>query len=116
MKLRLVVALLTACLCAVALAPVRAAPIIGDPVADLGLYAVAGTVTDGDGRPVAGAVVSDGTRWTLTDDAGAYRLRLNAPGTYVFDVTKSEHDAVSKQVTFILPDEHRWDVVLRRSQ
>lgn len=50
------------------------------------------------GKPVAGAVVSDGLNSTLTDAAGAYTLRGVAPGAVTITVGKPRFQQVSRQV------------------
>lgn len=58
---------------------------------------LSGTVL-ASGKPVEGAVVSDGLNSTLTDAAGAYTLRGVAPGAVTLTVGKPRHQQASRQV------------------
>jgi hypothetical protein len=80
---------------------------------DTRLYAVIGTVTDATGAPIEGAAVSDGTRSTLTDELGGYRLGYALPGTHVIRVSKAPYAASEKQMTLIVPGEYRFDFELQ---
>jgi len=77
-------------------------------VADLSLSqiivpgSITGLVTDAeDGSPIAGATVSDGTRTTTTDAAGAYTIVDVPPGTYQVTASKSGYESSSVTVTVL---------------
>ena len=67
-----------------------------------GPFSMAGKITDADGLPVEGAVVSVATLGltVITDKNGFYRLTGLAPGTYS---TRVQKGAATKDVTFIVP-------------
>jgi thermitase len=81
----------------------------GTAVADFSLNeiilpgSITGTVTDAkDGSPIAGAVVSDGTRTTTTDATGKYTIANMMPDTYQVMASKSDYHGSSLTVT-VLP-------------
>lgn len=49
-----------------------------------------------DGKPVAGAVVSDGLNSTLTDASGSYTLQGVTPGQVTLTASKSRYQTVSR--------------------
>lgn len=49
-----------------------------------------------DGKPVAGAVVSDGLNSSLTDASGAYTLKGVSPGSVTITASKSRFQTVSR--------------------
>jgi hypothetical protein len=78
------------------------------------LYFIYGTVRDNTGIPIDAAAVSDGTRSTLTDAAGNYRLPgWTLGGTHVIRVTKQPYASASRQISLLLPGEYRADFVLQ---
>jgi hypothetical protein len=80
----------------------------------LELYFIYGTVRDNAGVPIDAAAVSDGTRSTLTDAAGNYRLPgWTIGGTHVIRVSKQPYASASRQITLLLPGEYRADFVLQ---
>ncbi|HUW44673.1 MAG TPA: carboxypeptidase regulatory-like domain-containing protein, partial [Dehalococcoidia bacterium] len=63
---------------------------------------ITGSVTDAeDGSPVAGAVVTDGTRTVLTDAAGQYTISDVPPGTYQVVAGKEGYESLSLTVTVL---------------
>jgi hypothetical protein len=70
-----------------------------------------GTVV-ADGRPVAGVVVSVGRFRAMTDDLGAFELRL-PPGTYNVSVDRA---SVPSGYRVDEPSQINVDVVLREMQ
>ena len=69
----------------------------GPPTASV----VEGIVSDSTGEPIEGAQVfiSDQTAGALSDERGAYRLDLPAPGAYVIHAVRSGFAADSLSVT-----------------
>jgi thermitase len=66
------------------------------------LGAITGAVTDaGDGSPVAGATVTDGTRTVLTDATGQYTISDVPPGTYEVVAGKEGYESSSLTVTVL---------------
>ncbi|MBE0481572.1 MAG: carboxypeptidase regulatory-like domain-containing protein [Dehalococcoidia bacterium] len=59
---------------------------------------IQGTVTDGS-RPIAGAVVTDGTRTAITDGNGCYSIIEVPEGTYMVTASASGYNSASQQVT-----------------
>jgi uncharacterized membrane protein len=75
-------------------------------VADLSLTriiipgTITGTVTDAeDGSPIAGAVVTDGTRTTTTDASGEYAIADVPPGSYEVTASKAGYESSFLTVT-----------------
>jgi subtilisin family serine protease len=63
---------------------------------------VNGTVTNAeDGSPVAGAMVTDGTRTTTTDAAGEYTIANVPPGAYKVTASKPGYYSSSLAVTVV---------------
>jgi len=63
---------------------------------------IAGSVTDaGNGSPIAGATVSDGTRTTTTDSAGEYTIADVPPGTCQVTASKSGYESAFSLATVI---------------
>jgi len=63
---------------------------------------ITGSVTDAkDGSPIAGAIVSDGTRTTTTDVTGKYSIATVPPGSYQVTASKSGYYSSSLTVTVV---------------
>jgi thermitase len=61
---------------------------------------ITGSVTDAeDGSPVAGAIVSDGTRTTTTDTTGKYVIADVPPGSYEVTASKEGYESITSSVT-----------------
>lgn len=67
------------------------------------LYHFVGTVTDGDGRPLAGATVSDGGQSTQTDGNGHYSLGESSTGSFTLDALRSDTGLSTQQVNVLIP-------------
>ena len=65
-----------------------AAEILRDYVAVAGSGTVAGTVTDGEGRELAGVRITCGPQSALTDESGNYRIKDLPAGVYVVKAFK----------------------------
>ena len=61
-------------------------------------YAVSGTVLDG-GAAVAGATVTDGSAWAITDAQGRYTLYVKAAGETTLTASVPGKDSVTRTVT-----------------
>lgn len=72
-------------------------------------YRFHGLVTDGEGRGIAVATVSDGDRSTTTDAEGRYMLDEQLPGTYTLRASAPCYRSKSKQVTVLLPADREVD-------
>jgi hypothetical protein len=90
-------------------------------VADLSLTriiipgTITGTVTDAeDGSPIAGAVVTDGTRTTTTDASGEYAIADVPPGTYEVTASKSGYESSFLTVTVLEGNSAVADLSLTR--
>ena len=80
---------------------INAARAVGDVVPVLP-GSISGQVTDaGNGSPIAGAVVTDGTRTTTTDAVGQYTLNDVPPGTYEVTASKEGYESSSLAVTVL---------------
>jgi thermitase len=63
---------------------------------------ISGQVTNaGDGLPVVGATVTDGTRTVLTDSAGQYTISDVPPGTYQVVASKNGYESSALPVTVL---------------
>jgi len=63
---------------------------------------ITGSVTDAEhASPVVGATVSDGTRTTTTDEAGAYAIVDVPPGTYEVTAGKEGYESLTSTVTVV---------------
>ena len=63
---------------------------------------ITGSVTDAeDGSPIAGAMVSNGTRTATTDATGQYTITDVPPGTYQVTASKSGYQSSSLMVTVV---------------
>jgi thermitase len=63
---------------------------------------ISGSVTDAqDGSPIAGAVVSDGSRAATTDTSGEYTIADVPPGSYEVTASKEGYGSSTSSVTVI---------------
>ena len=69
----------------------------------LTLYHFVGTVSDADGRPLAGATVSDGGQTTQTDASGHYSLGESSTGSFTLDASRSDTGLATKQLNVTVP-------------
>jgi uncharacterized membrane protein len=83
-------------------APLAVARASEGPVGQLN-WAFVGAVYDGDGEPIAGAVVSDGDTSAVTNSVGEYALPEWMPGTYQLHVSRSCYASASRQATVLVP-------------
>ena len=68
----------------------------------VGPGSITGSVTDAeDGSPIVGAAVTDGTRATTTDEAGAYAIVDVPPGTYQVTASKEGYESLTSTVTVV---------------
>lgn len=64
-------------------------PIVVEPKGDNDLY---GQITDTDGNPVAGVVVSDGTSSVLTDKDGIFQIKRASDAVFVYYSTPAAYE------------------------
>ena len=81
-----------------------------------------GTLTDGDGLPMEGVVVSNGVECIATDSTGRYKLRADADARFVYYTVPAycevpTHSPTDRTAFFYQPikkDKWQYDFVLRR--
>lgn len=68
------------------------------------VYHFVGTVTDADGRPIAGATVDDGGGEVATTDAkGRYSLGESGTGSFTLDAWRADTGLSTQQVNVLVP-------------
>ena len=71
--------------------------------AQVAAFHFTGTVKDADGRPLSGAVVSDGSQAAATGADGTYDLPETTAGTFTLNVSRPHSRDVTATVTVVSP-------------